>query len=327
MKHLIERFTQQLEEAMQIGELVSIPFEVKNLQMVLVSGLGGSGIGGSIAQEYVYDKLRIPFLVNKDYFIPASVNAQTLFIACSYSGNTEETLQAVESARKAKARIVCITSGGALAAFARKHKLCLIEIPSGMPPRSCLGYSLVQLLAVLKKCCLLKTPVFAEIGSAIERLRKEQTGIRKQAQKIAEQLAGRIVALYSIAGREGLAIRFRQQLNENSKILCWHNVVPEMTHNEIVGWRNSHPNLAVVFCYHADDYEKNIQRLKVLKKVVRQYQTQTLDIVIKGSNYWEKAFYFIHLTDWISVFLADRNHQDAMEVKVIDRLKKEMAKK
>ncbi|HNB82158.1 MAG TPA: hypothetical protein PLP14_08685, partial [Chitinophagaceae bacterium] len=106
MKHLIERFTQQLEEAMQIGELVSIPFEVKNLQMVLVSGLGGSGIGGSIAQEYVYDKLRIPFLVNKDYFIPASVNEQTLFIACSYSGNTEETLQAVESARKAKARIV-----------------------------------------------------------------------------------------------------------------------------------------------------------------------------------------------------------------------------
>jgi len=327
MKQLIENFPKQLEEAIRIGKSIRLPFSGKELQQVLVSGLGGSGIGASIVHEYIFDKLTIPFTVNKDYFIPKSVNKHTLFIACSYSGNTEETMQAVELAQKAGAHIVCITSGGALAEFARKHKRVLIEIPSGMPPRSCLGYSLVQLLFVLKKSGLLKTNVEAEIESGIQRIHSEKKSIQKLAKQTAEKLAGKIVAIYSIAGREGLAIRFRQQLNENSKILCWHNVIPEMTHNEIVGWRTPQDNIAVLFCYHADDFPKNIKRLQVLKKVVKKYNPHCHELVIKGDNFWEKAFYFIHLTDWVSVYLADINQQDSMEVKVIDILKKEMAKK
>ncbi|MBK7764164.1 MAG: bifunctional phosphoglucose/phosphomannose isomerase [Bacteroidetes bacterium] len=327
MKQLIEQFSNQLVEAIRIGRGTKLSFATKDFNQVMVSGLGGSGIGGSIVQEYVFDKLKIPFTVNKDYFIPASINATSLFIACSYSGNTEETLQAVGAAQKAKAQIVCITSGGALADFARKHKLNLIEIPAGMPPRSCLGYSLVQLLFVLKKAGLLKTAVEAEIQSAIDRIQKDKGLIKRQAKTLADKLADKQIAIYTIAGREGLAIRFRQQLNENSKVLSWHNVIPEMTHNEIVGWRKSNDNVAVVFCYHTDDFPKNIKRLQVLKKVVKQYNANAHEIIIKGSNYWEKAFYFIHFTDWVSVYLADINQQDSMEVKVIDHLKKEMAKK
>lgn len=327
MKQLIEQFSNQLEEAIRIGRGAKLVFKQKQFNLVMVSGLGGSGIGGSIVQEYVFDKLKVPFIVNKDYFIPASINNQSLFIACSYSGNTEETLQAVASAYKAKAQIVCITSGGALAEFAHTHKLNIIEIPPGMPPRSCLGYSLVQLLFVLKKAGLLKTPVETEIQSGITRINKDKSLIQKQAKALAEKVSGKQIAIYTIAGREGLAIRFRQQLNENSKVLAWHNVIPEMTHNEIVGWRKANENVAVVFCYHSDDFAKNIKRLQVLKKVVKQYNTNTNEIIIKGSNYWEKAFYFIHFTDWVSVYLADLNQQDTMEVKVIDHLKKEMAKK
>jgi glucose/mannose-6-phosphate isomerase len=203
----------------------------------VVSGLGGSGIGASIVQEYVYDKLKIPFIVNKEYFIPASVNKSTLFIACSYSGNTEETIHSVQLAKKAGAHIICITSGGQLEQFALKNKFTLYLIPNGMPPRACLGYSLVQILFSLKNAGLLKTPFEKEIQGAIQLLQKSTKTIRQRGKKLAAQLFNKQIAIYTVAGREALAIRFRQQLNENSKVLCWHNVIPEMTHNEIVGWR------------------------------------------------------------------------------------------
>ena len=128
MKKLIEQFPGQLAEALAIAKSSKFNFSKKSFQQVLVSGLGGSGIGASIVEEYVFDKLSIPFVVNKDYSIPKSVNANTLFIACSYSGNTEETLMAVNAARKCKATIVCITSGGELASFAKKNKYDLVFV-------------------------------------------------------------------------------------------------------------------------------------------------------------------------------------------------------
>ncbi|MBL7764916.1 MAG: bifunctional phosphoglucose/phosphomannose isomerase [Chitinophagaceae bacterium] len=327
MKKLVEKFSEQLVRALEIGR--SFSFQTKSLSFdhVVVSGLGGSGIGASIVQEYVYDKLKVPFVVNKNYFIPAFVGSNTLFIACSYSGNTEETQAAVEAARRKKAVIVCITSGGALAAFARKHQYPLIELPGEMPPRACLGYSLVQLLFVLKSTKLIKPTFESEIHTAIISLNKNEKKIQKDAAVLAAQLKNKYVAIYGIAGIEGLTIRFRQQLNENCKVLSWHNVIPEMTHNEIVGWRSEHPDLAVVTCYHKGDYDRNLKRLSILKKLLSQYTGSVYNIELKGDSYWERAFYFIHLTDWVSVFLSEMNGHDAMEVKVIDHLKSHMAKK
>lgn len=326
MQTLIAQFPQQLREAVQIGKSFSLTAKPGIITHVLVSGLGGSGIGASIVQEYVNDKLAIPFMVNKDYFIPKWTNPQTLFIACSYSGNTEETLQAVKDARKAKALIVCVTSGGALAQFARKYQYPIIEIPSGMPPRACLGYSMVQLLYVLKAFGLLKTSFEKEILSAADTLDRKTRSIQTQARKIADGLHGKQIAIYTVSGMEALGIRFCQQLLENSKVLCWQNVVPEMTHNEIVGWRLNRPDVAAVFCQAPNTFERNLRRLRFLKKVVKQYKASTLDIKMQGETHWEQVFQFIHLTDWVSVFLAERYGHDTVEVKVIDRLKAEMSK-
>src|ERR1043165_3819460 len=123
MKQLVLDFPLQLQEALIIGKnhrFITPPAEFSN---VVVTGLGGSGIGGSIVQNYVFDKLKVPFIVNKDYFLPAFVDKRSLVIVCSYSGNTEETVMALQQAKKAKATIVCITSGGAIAEFANKKKL------------------------------------------------------------------------------------------------------------------------------------------------------------------------------------------------------------
>lgn len=327
MKELIRNFPLQITEAIQIGKNGKIQFKQKIFSRIILSGLGGSGIGGSIAADYLNDLLSIPFLINKTYSIPKCTDQSTLFIACSYSGNTEETLQAAQEALSQQAEMVCITSGGALAKFAQKNKLPLVIIPAGMPPRACLGYSLIQILFVLKYAGVLKTRFEAEIMSGLDLINKQQIAIHKQAKDIAAKLPDQHIAIYTISGYEGLAIRFRQQLNENSKVLAWHNVIPEMTHNEIVGWKSPHPDTTVLFCYSKDDFEKNIRRLAYLKKVVKKYTTHIADIQLKGKNYWEKAMYFIHLTDWISVYLSDLNGHDAVEVKVIDGLKKTMAKK
>jgi glucose/mannose-6-phosphate isomerase len=327
MKNLIEQFPQQLETALTIGKDAKLSFKNQQFNQVCIAGLGGSGIGASIVQDYMFDKSIVPIVVHKHYFIPKSVNEQTLFIACSYSGNTEETLQALKLAVEAKAEIVCITSGGEMANFAKKNNLKLIEIPGGNQPRACLGYSLIQLLYVLKFAKLLKANFEKEILASINSIKKEKKAIQKIALRLASKLVNKQVAIYSIVGNEGLAIRFRQQLNENSKVLAWHNIIPEMTHNEIVGWRAENESVATIFCYQADDFERNIKRLQILKKTVKQHNSNVSDIVVKGNSYWEKAIYFIHLTDWVSVYLADATSQNPDEVKIIDHLKTSMAKK
>lgn len=326
MNELIAQFPEQLRVALQIGQHAKLNLKGKKFDQVYVSGLGGSGIGASLVQDYVVDKLTIPFIVNKNYHIARCVNKNTLFIACSYSGNTEETLEAVSMARAAKATIVCITSGGALEFFARKHGIDLILIPSGMPPRACLGYSVTQILYTLLKAGLLKKLFEAEYEAAIADIDKQSKTLHKKAIALATKLSGRELHLYSTAGHEGLTVRFRQQLNENAKVVASHNIVPEMTHNEIVGWRKEQKQRTVIFISSPQDYVQNLKRLAFLRKVVKSYQAEVVDLALSGKNYWYDAFLFIHLSDWISVELASLNGQDAAEVKVIDKLKAKMAK-
>lgn len=325
MKDLIAAFPGQLEEALRIGQSYSFTAPAEGPSSVVLTGLGGSGIGGSIVQNYVFDKLKVPFIVNKDYFLPAFVNASTLVIVCSYSGNTEETLQAMKQAVKAKATIVCITSGGEIEAIAKKRGYDCIIVPGGMPPRSCVGYALVEVLFVLKHFGLLKTKFAAEIGAAINLIVSDRKAIEKKAQAIAQKLAGRTPIIYAAQNYEGLAIRVRQQINENSKMLAWHGAIPEMNHNELVGWRDKNDSLAVLLLRNEDDYDRVQTRMEINKKIIRKYTPNIIEVYSKGASYWERLFYFIHLTDWVSVYLADLHEVDATEVKVIDHLKGALA--
>lgn len=327
MRELIANFGQQLDEAVEISKKHPIKFTRKNFSQVYVSGLGGSGIGATIVQDFVKDTLHIPFTVNKSYNAHATISKDTLFIACSYSGNTEETLASTKMAIKAKANVVCITSGGYLADLAQKNKLPLILIPSGMPPRSCLGYSLTQLIHVLHQANLIKQSAAVQLKGVSALLKKETRGIKSKAKSVAKKLSNTIPIIYTTVGYEGLAIRFRQQLNENSKMLCWHNVLPEMTHNEIVGWRTKNTDLSVIALVDAKASPKNKQRLEFLMKTVKKYCKNITMVEPKGATYWQRAFYHIHLGDWISWELSLVNGVSAEEIDVIINLKSTMGEK
>ena len=326
MKELILNFTTQLHEAMIIGKNYRFQAPQKEIQNIVLTGLGGSGIGGSIVQNYGFDKMSVPFVVNKDYFLPAFVNANTLVIVSSYSGNTEETISAMQQAIKAKATIVCITSGGKVADMAKKKKLDCVLLPAGMPPRACIGYSMVQVLYTIAHFGFINYDFEKQIKSAIKLLNTDEKDIQRKAKSIAQKLFGKLPIIYAAGNFEGVAVRVRQQLNENSKMLAWQGVIPEMNHNELVGWRDKDTNKAVVMLRNDDDYDRVQTRMEINKKIIKKYTPNIIEINSKGKGYWDKVFYFIHLTDWVSFFLSDLRNQDAMEVKVIDFLKNELAK-
>ena len=325
MKTLVEGFTKQLQEALDIAHSATLT-QKNNVQNIIVTGLGGSGIGGTILSELIQTECPIPVIVNKDYFLPEFVNASSLVIISSYSGNTEETLSAMKQAIAKKAQIVCVTSGGKVLEIAKEHQFDTIIIPGGHPPRSCIGYSLVQLMKIVQFNGFVKTDLLKQVADSITLLNKENTNIKEEATTISKLLVGKIPVIYSLGSCEGVAVRFRQQINENSKMLCWHHTFPEMNHNELVGWVEKNNDLAVVTFRTSYDFERTIKRYDVCKPLFTKYSASVTDIKAKGNSKLEQFMYLIHIGDWISCYIADIKNIDAIEVDVITNLKNELAK-
>lgn len=324
MDQLIASFTRQMAEAIEIGRGMKLTPRHKDIKNVVVAGMGGSGIGGNLVSELVAEKMRLPFAVCKDYFLPEWVDEHTLVLASSYSGNTEETLHALEQAIRRGCKIVCISTGGSMISIARKAGLDYVIIPGGKPPRTCLAYSFIQQLFILAHYNLIDEGFVVGIEQAIEHLDKEEKRIVKQAKSLARKLNKKIPVIYSAANFEAVAIRWRQQLNENSKMLCWHHAIPEMNHNELVGWRTP-GKYAVIFLRNETDYSRTQQRMNIAKNIITQYTKYIYEVWSKGDSYLERALYLIHFGDWVSYHLAEMRKVDPVEVNVIDYLKAELA--
>lgn len=326
MQKLISDFSTHLNEAIQIGSSTTFHSANKQFNNVLICGLGGSGIGGTIISQLLKPQCGLPIVVNKDYSIPAFVNENTLVIACSYSGNTEETLEMASSAFEKNAEVCFVTSGGKCAELAAKKHLNIILIPGNLPPRAAFGYSFPQLFFVLQKYGLTTLSFVEEIKKAIELIDTEEDSIQNIAKQIANSLFGKTAVIYSEARFEGVAVRFRQQINENSKMLCWHHTIPEMNHNELVGWRNKSNELLPVFITSQNDYYRNTERIRYSQKVIAEYVNEIVEMQAKGDSFLEECLYLVHLGDWISWYLADMKKIDAVEVNVITGLKEMLGK-
>jgi len=325
MKTLVANFSKQLEEAISIGNNAKLTTSTSTINNVLICGLGGSGIGGSIVTELVVGNANVPINVTKGYFIPAYVNENTLLIVSSYSGNTEETLNCMDLAIAKKAKIVAVTSGGKVAEKCKLNNFDCILVPGGMPPRSCLGYSLTQLFFILSFHKIISNGFKTELVAAIKLINDQEAEIIAEAKQIAEKLKGKLPVIYATTYNEGIAIRFRQQLNENSKVLCWHHIIPEMNHNELVGWTQKNDHLSVLIFLDKDEYSRNLARVDINKEVIKNYASSITEVYSKGNSTIEKAIYFIHLGDWVSVLLAEIRQVDATEVNVINHLKSKLS--
>ncbi len=325
MKELIQDFGKHLTEAIKIAEETNFEKKGGKTDTVLICGLGGSGIGGTIISEMLSEECAVPIIVNKDYHIPSFVKQDTLVICCSYSGNTEETLKMYESAKEKGAEISIITSGGKFAELAKQNGHNILQIPGGLPPRAAFGLAFPQLLYTFKKYGLISNEKIEQLKSSVKLLNATEKEVQQEAKSLSEKLHQNIPVIYSEASLGGIGVRFRQQLNENSKMLAWSQVIPEMNHNELVGWRTKNEDLAVVIFRTEGDYYRNQERIEYSKKVFSKYTSNINEVYAKGENVVERSIYLIHLGDWVSFYLAEAKGIDVVEVDVITGLKDMLA--
>jgi glucose/mannose-6-phosphate isomerase len=326
MRSLIEQLPNHIEESIVIFNSSNININIGAVKNIVIAGLGGSGIGASIVADLAKTHATLPIGITKDYFIPSYVGKDSLLIASSYSGDTEETLAVLEKGIALGAQVVCITSGGKMTEIAKKQGLGLIEIPGGNPPRACLGYSLSQLILLFVRIGQLPQQYAECLGATSSFLISNQQKISSAANTIAERLYNKIPVIYSDASKEGVAVRFRQQINENAKMLAWHHVIPEMNHNELVGWAGGRDFLSVVFIRSKNDFERNQTRMEINKGLIAPHAGGMSEIWAEGENAVFETFYIIHFCDWVSYHLSEKNNVDIMEVDVINHLKNELSK-
>ncbi|MFT5600625.1 MAG: glucose/mannose-6-phosphate isomerase [Flavobacteriales bacterium] len=326
MRELVGQFPKQLEEALVIGAEANLKEYINDIDNVLITGLGGSGIGGKIVSQLIANECPIPITINNTYDIPAFVNEKTLVIASSFSGNTEETLYALQEAFKRNAEVAVITSGGEILKIAQEKGLNHIILPTGKSPRAMLSYSLTQQFYILHHYGLIGGEFVAEIEQTINLLNSEADNIESLAGEVAKKIENKTPIIYSSDRYEGVAIRLRQQLNENAKVLCWHHALPEMNHNELVGWAGGNNEFAVICFRNDDDFLRTQVRMDITRDVISKITDSYIEISSKGETRIEKSLYLIFLGDWISVILSELKGVDPIEVEIITHLKGELAK-
>lgn len=328
MQQLIEQFPQQLQKAIEIGRGQQVSAPKKAIHNVVIAGLGGSGIGGSLVESIVATHLSVPMVVVKNYDIPAFVGEHTLFIASSFSGSTEETLIALSQVNDAK--IACISSGGKLIEIAQQQGYDFVQIPNEAPcPRAFLGYSFVQVLFLLKNYGLLQDSFVADLEQSISLLQEKKELIHLEAKRLAEIFHQEFPIIYADT-RLGAAItRFQQQINENAKQLCHTHLFPEMNHNELVGWgldSENYKNIAVLLVKTAYDHPRTRLRMEVCQPIFEKKTDKVFSLYAEGESFIEQILFLIHIFDWASYYLAEKNNVEAFPVNVISHLKDELAK-
>jgi len=325
MKQFIEGFGNQMREALEIANAATVTPRQKDIRAITVAGLGGSAFGAEITKNYISNFCQVPLTICREYTIPAYVGKNTLFLACSYSGNTEETLSAVEQAHAQGAEIVCVTSGGKLEGIARERGYNLIKIPAGYPPRAAAGFAVVQQLQVLQAYGLI--PDFrADLADAQAVV--DNFADHDAAKSLAEGLKGKYPIVYVPGELESVAIRWRQQIEENGKHLCSHHIIPEMNHNELVGWMFPKELITSFYAIFIGGvmHERVKYRFDLNEQIIREHTPNTIFIEGKGETHLGQIFYLLHFGDWVSLYLAYVNDIDPSPVKVIDYLKSTLEK-
>jgi glucose/mannose-6-phosphate isomerase len=301
---------------------------------LVVAGMGGSAIGGTLARAALGDHASRPIFVTRAYGLPPWTTPETTVLCASYSGNTEETLACYESAAALGAQRVVVTTGGRLAELARADRVPVIPLPGGFQPRAAVAYMTVAALEVAALCGA-GPRLTSEIDVAASHTEQLVTewGPDAAEDSLAKEIAGKLLGSAPVIAGAGLtapiAYRWKTQINENAKLPCFAHELPELDHNEIVGWEGAESvgRFAAVFLDDSDAHPRVKERMELTEKLIADHATASLHLETRGQTTIERVFSLVLLGDLVSLYLAVLRGVDPGPVEVLDQLKADLAKR
>ncbi|MFH1100423.1 MAG: bifunctional phosphoglucose/phosphomannose isomerase [Methanobacteriota archaeon] len=331
MLDVLARFPDQITEAVDLVKTVQIPDFIK-VDQVIITGMGASGISGDLIQSLFRDAIDVPLVVNKEFDLPKWANKHTLTVFVSYSGNTEETLNAFKNASQKKCKIIGISSGGKLQELCEKRGLTHICVPGGIQPRSAIAYLFIPLVYILERNRLIKNSIdtdLAEVLTVTTECRNQNNKMVNEQENLAKQIArtllGTTPQVYGWGIYAPVAKRWRTQFNENSKVIARDDVVPECDHNDIVGW-SADGKVAKqwsVLLFRDKDEESLYQsvRLDFMETLFTGSVAHLIEVAPRGKNRLAKVLYTLYLGDFVSCYLGLLRNIDPSPVDAITALK------
>ncbi|MFA6463674.1 MAG: SIS domain-containing protein [Candidatus Paceibacterota bacterium] len=295
---------------------------IKPFKKIIVLGMGGSNLASGILN--IFDQ-SLDIYVHRDYGLPLKETNffdDSLIVASSYSGNTEEVLSGIDEALKKGMNVSVISAGGKLIQIAKEKDLPYIEFPNtGIQPRSALGFSFIALAHLINS-----KKAIDGITEIKEKL--TPTDLEEEGKNIALKIAGFTPIIYSSNKNLAIAYNWKIKLNETGKIPAFCNVLPEMNHNEMTGFdlnektRGLAERFIPIFIFDDTDNEKIIKRMKVVKEIYESKGLVCVETDLKGSNEGERVFSSLLLADWIAYYTAINNGSEANEVPMVEDFKK-----
>ena len=329
-------FPENLKDAFDLGNNIKLNQDYSDVTGIVIVGMGGSAIGGDVVSILEKNNITIPFMVCRGYSVPNWVNRNTLVICSSYSGNTEETLAAIDDSLAKNAIICGLTTGGIMADKLRSINMDVVIIPGGLQPRAALAFSFIPMIKLLEKIKILKTKIDRWLPLTIESLLAKRKLYSQDSDEnplinISRKIYKKIPIIYSDSSTMGIAaLRLKGQICENSKMLCYYNELPELNHNEIVGWENNpdlFDRLFVLWLIDKSDHYRVKFRSEITQSILDEKNVDQIIIKMNGDSFQERFLNMIHYGDWLSFWCAILHHTDPSPVKNIDRLKNELMKK
>ena len=329
----IKDLPKQVRDAWTIARAAQLPPAHGDVRNITVAGMGGSAIGGDLAAALLAGELKVPMQVHRDYGLPAYVGRDSLVIASSYSGNTEESLSSFEEAQRRGARVLVLTTGGRIAELARAAKYPVITFSYPAQPRAALGYSLGLVLGALTRLGFVRD-LSSDIDGALADVAKLEERVHEgartnDAKKLAIELHGRIIFAYGGGVLGVMARRVKGQWNENAKNWGAFDVLPELNHNGVVGF--PHPDIArdalTVLLLRSDrDNPRHKLRFDVTRELLDRASVPHKTLQFSGTNMLSEVLQLTLFTDYVSFYVALLNGVDPSPVKSIDYLKERLAK-
>jgi glucose/mannose-6-phosphate isomerase len=333
LEHL-HAFPALCRQAWEAGLACKLPQSYSQIGKIVILGMGGSAIGGDLVNSLAASEALIPIIICRDYALPRYVDANTLVIASSYSGMTEETLSAFQQALVTPAKKLVITTGGTLKILAEEHRIPVITFDYPAQPRAALPFSFFIILAILHNLGILKIKpaevkaTFSNLKILAGKIRETVPSANNPAKLLAHKLYERLPVIYGGGITAEVARRWKTQINENSKVMSFYEVLPELNHNAVVGYKlpAEITRQTTVVMLDSDFLPERVRlRYRITGQLLEQAGIDYQVINGVGAGALSQMLYLVLLGDYVSYYLAMLNNVDPSPVKAIDFLKKNLA--